>query len=249
MSNDQKKKRQIQVAVFVFGTGVLSALIAGISLYAQLDPDRELYDNDILFQELSSGAQMRLIAKFGPKPEAPNASAFTLIPPFLSPAVAPPTNVLVNNLDEDKSAQDTQSETTLVGFGPNIVVGFNDSGSFAAPTFNQFTGYSVSTDGGMRFTDKVRLPASANGDAGDPVLARDTASGTIYFATLMFTGAGIQCFRVCRIRTGLRWIISAAQGEATFTWFGETSDLRLRLESGSRVPRMVATATVLWVGL
>jgi hypothetical protein len=102
----------------------------------------------------------------------------------------------VNNLAEDTGPQDTQSETTLVlGSGSNIVVGFNDSGSFSGPTFNQFTGYSVSTDGGVTFTDKGKLPASANGDAGDPILARDTTSSTIYFGTLTFSGSGIQCFR------------------------------------------------------
>jgi hypothetical protein len=53
---------------------VLGAVIAGISVYAQEDPDRQLYDDDILFEELSSGAQMRLIAKFGPKPTAPTAA-------------------------------------------------------------------------------------------------------------------------------------------------------------------------------
>jgi len=196
MSNHQKKTRKTQIAAFVLGTVVLGAVIAGLSLSAQVDPEQVLYDNDILFAQLSSGAQTRLIAKFGPKPAAPTASPFTLLAPFLAPADPPPTNVLVNNLAEDLTARDTQSETTLVlGSGSNIVVGFNDSGSFGSPTFNQFTGYSLSTNGGATFTDKGRLPASTLGDAGDPVLARDTTSGTIYFSTLTFSGAGIQCFR------------------------------------------------------
>ena len=51
-------------------------------------------------------------------------------------------NVLVNSVP-DANDQDTQSGTTLVlGSGPTILVGFNDSGSFGAPTFNKFTGYS-----------------------------------------------------------------------------------------------------------
>jgi hypothetical protein len=200
MSNHQKKTSKTQVAALVLGTAVLGAVIAGVSLTAQVDPDQQLYDNDIVFAQLSAGAQMRLIAKFGPKPAAPTAliaSPFNLAAPFLAPLDPPPTNVLVNNLGEDLTAQDTQSETTLVlGAGSNIVVGFNDSGSLVAPPpFNQFTGYSLSTNGGTSFTDKGRLPASANGDAGDPVLARDTTSGTIYFSTLTFSGAGMQCFR------------------------------------------------------
>src|SRR5262249_52737325 len=156
----------------------------------------KLCEKEFVFEHLSSGGQMRLIAEFGPKLAAPLASPFSLLLGLLAPADPPPTNVLVNNLAEDTGAQDTQSETTLVlGSGSNIVVGFNDSGSFAAPTSNQFTGYSLSTNSGVSFTDKGRLPASANGDAGDPVLARDTTSGTIYFSTLTFSGSGMQCFR------------------------------------------------------
>src|SRR5215470_14865917 len=197
------KKREItfraKVAFSILGMALFVAAIAGIRLYAQVDPDRPLYDDDILFQQLSSGAQTRLIAKFGPKPAAPAAESTSppnLLAP-LAPATPPPTNVLVNNLAEDTGPQDTQSETTLVlGSGSNIVVGFNDSGSVVPPPpTNHFTGYSLSTDGGLSFTDKGRLPDSTNGDAGDPVLARDTTSGTIYFSTLTFTGPGMQCFR------------------------------------------------------
>jgi hypothetical protein len=178
---------------------LLGAAIAGIRVYAQVDPDRQLYDDDTQFQQLSSGAQMRLIAEFGPKPAAPlpgSTSAINLLAP-LTPAAPTPTNVLVNNLAEDLTAQDTQSETTLVlGSGSNIVVGFNDSGSFVSPfDGGHFTGYALSTDGGVSFTDKGRLPDSVLGDAGDPVLARDTTSGTIYFSTLTFSGSGVQCFR------------------------------------------------------
>src|SRR5215831_1492097 len=196
-------KREItfraKVVFSILGMALLVAAIAGTRLYAQVDPDRPLYDDDILFQQLSSGAQTRLIAKFGPKPAAPAAastSPLNLLAP-LAPATPPPTNVLVNNPAADLGPQDTQSETTLVlGSGSNIVVGFNDSGSFLPPPpTNRFTGYSLSTDGGVSFTDKGRLPDSTNGDAGDPVLARDTTSGTIYFSTLTLTGSGMQCFR------------------------------------------------------
>lgn len=50
-------KFQSRVAVFVLGIALLGAAIAGISLYAQDDPDKQLYDNDILFQALRSGGQ------------------------------------------------------------------------------------------------------------------------------------------------------------------------------------------------
>src|SRR5262249_17375159 len=68
-----------------------------------------------------------------------------------------------------------------------------DSGSNAGGT-NKFTGYSYSTDGGATFTDGGTLPTNANGDAGDPVLARNTTTGRIYFATLQFSGSGIDVF-------------------------------------------------------
>jgi len=53
-----------------------------------------------------------------------------------------------------------------------------------------------STDGGATWTGGGTLPAGSAGDAGDPVLARDSTSGCIYFATLGFTnGNVIQVFR------------------------------------------------------
>src|SRR5439155_3598902 len=88
----------------------------------------------------------------------------------------------------------THSYTSALSYGRTIIVGFNDSGSFASG--NHFTGWSRSTDGGATWTDGGTLPASAAGDAGDPVLARDITSGVIYFATLGFTnGNVIQVFR------------------------------------------------------
>jgi len=108
---------------------------------------------------------------------------------------SPITNALINNnTGSTGTSRFTQSETTIVAFGKTIVAGFNDSGSFASGS--HFTGWSRSTDGGATWTDGGALPASAAGDAGDPVLARDNTSGRIYFATLGFTnGDVIQVFR------------------------------------------------------
>src|SRR5438552_13368299 len=89
----------------------------------------------------------------------------------------PSSNVLVNNTAADTGSNDTQSETSLVLAGANVVVAFNDSGSNQSN--NKFTGFSRSTDGGATFTDLGTLPTSASGDAGDPSLARDAASGKI----------------------------------------------------------------------
>src|SRR6266581_8722370 len=111
-------------------------------------------------------------------------------------ALLPSVNVQINNNTGFTCPQGfTHSETTALSFGTTIIGGFNDSGSFAIAG-NQFTGFSRSTDGGVTWTDGGTLPASAGGDAGDPVLARDSTSGRIYFATLGFTdGNVIQVFR------------------------------------------------------
>ncbi len=103
-------------------------------------------------------------------------------------------DVLVNNNDGNTGSQGfTQSETTIVAFGSNVVLGFNDSGSFTTGG-NKFTGFSYSSDGGATFTDGGTLPTNAGGDAGDPTMARDNATGRIYFATLGFNTDLIQVF-------------------------------------------------------
>jgi hypothetical protein len=108
---------------------------------------------------------------------------------------SPTSNPLINNnTGSTGTSFFTQSETTIVAFGNTIVAGFNDSGSFNGS--NQFTGWSRSTDGGATWTDGGKLPASAGGDAGDPVLARNNTTGRIYFATLGSTNPDvIQVFR------------------------------------------------------
>src|SRR6266404_8291164 len=107
-------------------------------------------------------------------------------------SLLPSVNALINNNTGITGCNDfTQSETTVVSFGSTIIAGFNDSGSYAGGTTNHFTGYSRSTDGGVTWTDGGTLPASTAGDAGDPVLARDSTSGRIYFATLGFTDGSV----------------------------------------------------------
>src|SRR5262245_53427385 len=92
------------------------------------------------------------------------------------PVSAAPRNVLVNDLGQDQNTrQDTQSETTLVTFTHqsrfHVAVAFNDSGSNVRNE-KQFTGWSLSDNGGNSFTDQGELPVSGDGDAGDPVFAR-----------------------------------------------------------------------------
>jgi hypothetical protein len=112
------------------------------------------------------------------------------------PVTTPPgtTDVLAdNNLGSSGTSGFTHSETTTVAFGTTVLVGFNDSGEHNLAG-NNFTGWSRSTDGGLTFTDGGPLPMSPNGDAGDPVLARSSATGRVFFATLEASGSGIAVF-------------------------------------------------------
>jgi hypothetical protein len=174
---------QVMIGLFMLtsgGTATSTAFAQGTAW------DRQMYDNDEIFNQLSSGARLRLEARYGRKSSPPAAPAVLPEPvPFGGP-LPPPANILVNDPAADATLQDTQSETALVlGAGSNIVSAYNDSGSFIGGA-KKFTGFSQSTDGGASFTDKGTLPTSADGDAGDPVLARSASTGTIFLSTLAF---------------------------------------------------------------
>jgi hypothetical protein len=166
---------------------------------ADEDSQRALYENKALFDQLSGAAQSLLNLKFGQTTASPSQSAPEGTAADALSAIAEDSNVLVNNLGEDHTAADTQSETTLVVFGPggvnnSVCSGFNDSGSIVFFPNNKFTGFSQSTNGGATFTDEGVLPTNAFGDVGDPVLARSGSTGKIFFSTLQFTGAGVRVF-------------------------------------------------------
>jgi len=99
-------------------------------------------------------------------------------------------NIQVNCLAEDgTSRQNTQSETSVAAFGNTVVVGYNDSLVCCFPAIN-FTGYSVSTDGGRTFTDQGDLPwLNSAQPIGDPTVAHDDA-GNFYFASLALSSTG-----------------------------------------------------------
>src|ERR1041385_7634159 len=171
--------------------------------------DREVYDDDKRFEQLSGAGRTRLEHKFGPKHkkdkkkkedgdnggEDDDARGYDGnssdgmwahdMSPFSSVA-----NTLVNDPTTDTTAQDTQSETTLiVAGGSNVVCGFNDSALFDDITSFKFTGFSQSTNNGASWRDRGSLPTNPDGDAGDPVMAYSKKTGTLLFATLSLNTA------------------------------------------------------------
>lgn len=115
----------------------------------------------------------------------------------VSSGAVPLTDIQINNNGgATTTCCFTQSEASLLVFGNTVLAAFNDSGSYLGGTTNHFTGYARSTDSGTTWTDLGTLPNSAGGDAGDPVLARNTTTGAIYLATLGFNvSTTIQLFR------------------------------------------------------
>ncbi|MEW6730891.1 MAG: hypothetical protein AB1489_06115, partial [Acidobacteriota bacterium] len=188
------------------------------------DPLRALYEDDKAFEQLSGTARSILELKFGRKDiirrgaasglrddeqrevteregvapgEISDAMTRELMRGSIQPLAAL-ANQIVNDPTADLTAQDTQSETSIaVAVNGNIIASFNDSGSFTGSNAH-FTGYSLSTNGGMTFVDKGILPEdpTGEGDAGDPIIGVDRTTGRIYLVTLGFQTLGkLQVFR------------------------------------------------------
>ena len=172
------------------------------------DSMRYYYDNKAVFEKLSGAAQSALIRAYGPKKGVgtlgtPKENPKVKLNPTAPNAVI--VNVPVNNPALDLTAQNTQSETSIVLADGNIVVGYNDSGECTGgcATDEHFTGFSYSTNGGTSFVDGGALPDDpvANfGDVGDPVLAYDVTNDIVHFSTLGMNfptgdGPSLKCFR------------------------------------------------------
>ena len=122
-----------------------------------------------------------------------------------------PTNDIVPGQDTNKNSQ---SECSFVVVNTNrIVAAFFDThlsewglGSIDYAFTNtppRSSGWAISTNGGLSFTDNGALPPAApanptEGDAGDTVMARDSVNGTIYLLTNPSRETGWPGFKLWR---------------------------------------------------
>lgn len=131
----------------------------------------------------SASTMLDIMLKGTPTPE-PDARAAGSS--FLPGPLAPVAEVRVNDPTDDGymyRENTTQSEPTLTMAGSNIVVAFNDDGTFTTGAGTGFTGYATSTDGGTSFTDHILPNPPGFISFGDPVLASDRSGGA-YLSTL-----------------------------------------------------------------
>ena len=116
--------------------------------------------------------------------------------------------------------QKTQSETTVIrGSGTNMIAAYNDSGFFVSGTFNAFTGYSTSSDGGATWTDRGAIAPGAFGHFGDPVLARNNTTGRIYQSTIAATTNGMNVYS--SDDNGVTWSVAVNGAPGTLTANGD----------------------------
>lgn len=168
---------------------VVLLLMAGLVLTAAASPRGDgvaKQQPSVWSKDPRSSAALNRLAARSSRPDLPVAR-----PDDPRMRILPST---VNGPTADATAQDTQSETTIGVLGGNVIIGWNDSGSYDSNT--HFTGYGHSSNGGLSFTDMGTLPDDTEGDAGDPVVAVDQTSSLVYFSTLGFaTGENIQVFK------------------------------------------------------
>jgi len=99
-------------------------------------------------------------------------------------------DVQVNSPDHNVSNQSnftTQSETNIAVAGSLVVVGYNSSkqaGLLGPTSWNSFSGYAYSTDGGLTFMDGGSVPSNGNKLEGDPALAFGSNGTTLYYASM-----------------------------------------------------------------
>jgi hypothetical protein len=110
----------------------------------------------------------------------------------------PLVDILLNDPATDFELT-TQSETSIVVNGDTVCAAWNDSGSKqilrGTPPYLQggFSGFGVSTDGGVTFIDGGAFPVGPgpDEDSGDPSLAYSVRDDTYYYAALSSTGLSL----------------------------------------------------------
>jgi hypothetical protein len=106
-------------------------------------------------------------------------------------------DVQVNAPDHNVSNQDnftTQSETNVAVASSLVVVGYNSSkqaGLLGSGAWKSLSGYAVSTDGGVTFTDGGFVPPNGNHLVGDPALAFGPNGTTLYYVSMGTDAGGI----------------------------------------------------------
>lgn len=160
---------------------VLTAVSAGFAVSgAKASAAPPSLRNTPAWAHLSSAAQSAILRRLGVQ-----SSAVSNAHPFVGHRVNPNvTNTAVNKLSTD--ATTTQSETSIAVFGSNVVAAYNDSLN------SQYTGYSVSTNGGTSWTDDgylSPLPGNGGEDLGDPAVVTDQ-KGNFYVANLAQNNSG-----------------------------------------------------------
>lgn len=176
-------KKSILFSVVALLT-VLTAVVAGFSVSGArasgISKTPTSLRDTPAWAHLSSAAQSAILRNLGV-----HSSAVANAHPFVGHRVNPNvTNSAVNNLTTD--ATTTQSETSLAVFGSTVVAAYNDSLN------SEYTGYSVSADGGSTWTDDgylSPLPGTGGQDLGDPAVVTDN-KGDFFVANLAQNSSG-----------------------------------------------------------
>ena len=114
---------------------------------------------------------------------------------------ATPPNILVSNRACANSSNCTKSENMVWGNGSTIVVNYNDHNA------NQYSGTSVSTDGGATFT-QISPPPFANGHGlnfGDPIVVFNAKLNKWYAGDIVSGGCGNQGLGLWTSNDGVTW--------------------------------------------
>ncbi len=103
---------------------------------------------------------------------------------------APGADTLVNDPAQD-SGGTTQSETSVVVSGNNVCAAWNDAGEGLG--LNGFSGFGVSNDGGLTWTDGGPFPNGPGPDrnSGDPSLVFSAANNAFFYSALSNVGLSL----------------------------------------------------------